>query len=123
MQRLVLFCSIALTAACSGPRANIDASLLEEIQAIRAVDNHAHPVRAVHAGEAPDRDFDALPVDNMEPQSDPTGLRADSPQLAEAQRALFGGKEHQREIARQQGDNSPLGCWIRPASKPWWPIA
>jgi predicted TIM-barrel fold metal-dependent hydrolase len=110
MQRLALFCSIALTAACSGPRANIDASLLEEIQAIRAVDNHAHPVRAVHAGEAPDRDFDALPVDNMEPQSDPTGLRADSPQLAEAQRALFGGKEHQREIARQQGDNYP--AWV-----------
>jgi len=110
MQRLVLFCSIALTAACSGPRANIDASLLEEIQAIRAVDNHAHPVRAVHAGETPDRDFDALPVDNMEPQSDPTGLRADSPQLAEAQRALFGGKEHQREIARQQGDNYP--AWV-----------
>ncbi|HXS98454.1 MAG TPA: amidohydrolase family protein [Candidatus Limnocylindrales bacterium] len=110
MQRLVLFCSITLTAACSGPRANIDSGLLEEIQAIRAVDNHAHPVRAVHAGEAPDRDFDALPVDNMEPQSDPTGLRADSPQLAEAQRALFGGKEHQRDIARQQGDNYP--AWV-----------
>jgi hypothetical protein len=41
-----------------------------EIDRIRAIDNHAHPVGALNSGEQ-DRDFDALPVDNMEPASDP----------------------------------------------------
>jgi uncharacterized protein len=40
--------------------------------------------------EASDREFDALPVDNMAPQSDPVALRADYPGLHDAWMALFG---------------------------------
>jgi hypothetical protein len=67
-----------------------DPDLAGEIAHIRAIDNHAHPVRVVGAGEQPDRDFDALPVDNMEPQSDPVGLRPDAPGLLDAWHRLYG---------------------------------
>ncbi len=52
----------------------VDPGIAEEIAHIKAIDNHAHPVRVVLNGE-PDRFFDALPVDNMEPSSDPLALR------------------------------------------------
>jgi len=38
------------------------------IEQTKAIDNHAHP-RPPHARFHKDRDFDALPVDNMEPES------------------------------------------------------
>jgi hypothetical protein len=41
------------------------------IEGIKAIDNHAHPVLTDPA----DREFDALPVDSMEPQSDPVVYR------------------------------------------------
>src|ERR1700689_1016607 len=62
--------------------------LAPEIARIRAIDNHAHPVRVVGSGEQ-DREFDALPVDNMEPSSDPVYLRPGAPGIVEAWRALF----------------------------------
>src|SRR5579883_1637645 len=68
-----------------------DPQLLAEINRIQAIDNHAHPVRPAAAGEAPDRDYDALPVDNLEPQSDPLRLRPTSPELAEARRVIKRG--------------------------------
>src|ERR1043165_7465354 len=70
--RIALF---AVTAACLSCTATdshgIDRRLAPEIAGIKAVDNHAPPVRPTAAGEAPDMEFDALPVDNLEAQSDP----------------------------------------------------
>ena len=57
---------------CAHEREAVDGQLAGEIAAIRAIDNHAHPALVVKD----DRGFDALPVDNMEPQSDPVALRA-----------------------------------------------
>jgi hypothetical protein len=54
---------------------DIDPELASEIARIKAIDNHAHPVRPVAAGEAPDMEFDALPVDHLEPASDPVRTR------------------------------------------------
>src|SRR5579875_177400 len=62
--------------------------LAKEIDSIPAFDNHAHPMLSPPA-DATDREFDALPVDNMAPQTDPVALRADWPPLADAWRALF----------------------------------
>jgi hypothetical protein len=87
-----------------------DPGLLAEIQQIRAIDNHAHPVRVSGAREPPDREFDALPVDNMEPQSDPVNLRPQSPAIAAAAQALFGGPGGKQRIQREQGDNYP--AWV-----------
>src|SRR5580658_4972190 len=68
-----------LTACTQQPP--IDPQLAAEIEKIKAIDNHAHPVRP---GNPPDNDFDALPVDHMEPYPDPIRTRPDSPIAAEA---------------------------------------
>jgi len=81
---------LLLTACGRGPQPAADAPLAAEIARIRAIDNHAHPVRATAAGEQPDRDFDALPVDNMEPQSIFVNWRPDAPGLLDAWRRLYG---------------------------------
>jgi len=49
----------------------VDPQVASAIEGIKAIDNHAHPVLADPA----DREFDALPVDSMEPQSDPVAYR------------------------------------------------
>ena len=99
-----------LSAGCAPrPQALADPDLLAEIQSIRAIDNHAHPVRVVAAGEQPDRGFDALPVDNMEPQSDPVNLRPGAPALADAARALYGAQPKARTI-EEKGERYP--AWV-----------
>ena len=78
--RRYLAAALMLLAGCSqAPTPAADPELSAEIQRIRAIDNHAHPVRFTAPGEPADRFFDALPVDNMEPQSDPVNLRPNAP--------------------------------------------
>ena len=43
-----------------------DASLLDEINHIKAIDNHSHPPALDNAGQLDD-DYDALPCDPLEP--------------------------------------------------------
>ncbi|HTE45721.1 MAG TPA: amidohydrolase family protein [Gemmatimonadaceae bacterium] len=99
MQRL--FAAVALATlvalpACNndstvgGDGAGIDADLARTIAAIKAIDNHAHPVRPTPAGEKPDDEFDALPVDHLEPQSDPLRQRPKAPIVAAAHKELYG---------------------------------
>src|ERR1039458_1636218 len=86
-----LVAATLLFSACGrAPLPLADPGLAAEIGRIRAIDNHAHPVRVVATGEPPDRDFDALPVDNMEPQSDLLGLRPGAPAIVEAWHTLYG---------------------------------
>ncbi|HEY0476493.1 MAG TPA: hypothetical protein VGD37_03165 [Kofleriaceae bacterium] len=70
------------------PPGDIDPQLARLLATTPAIDNHAHPVLPP-PGLATDRGFDALPVDNMEPQTDPAAWRPDSLQLAEAWKALW----------------------------------
>jgi hypothetical protein len=67
----------------------IDPQIAHEIAGIQAIDNHAHPVLAPPA-MATDREFDALPADSLEPQTDPVALRPDYPLLGAAWKALYG---------------------------------
>src|SRR5271165_2640529 len=103
--------ALALTAACGpAPKTTLaDPDLAAEIDKIRAIDNHAHPVRVVAAGEAPDRNFDALPVDNMEPQSDPVNMRPGAPALLDAQHALWAAQPKAR-IMQEKGEQYP--AWV-----------
>jgi hypothetical protein len=78
--RLLPVALLCLT-ACTQPTPRVDPQLASEIEKIKAVDNHAHPVRP---GNPPDNDFDALPVDHMDPYPDPVRSRLDSPIVAEA---------------------------------------
>jgi hypothetical protein len=67
----------------------VDPEIAAHIYSVKAFDNHAHPVLPPPA-DATDRDFDALPVDNMEPETDIVAWRADNPQLPLAWKALWG---------------------------------
>jgi uncharacterized protein len=66
----------------------IDPGIAQQIAAIWAVDNHAHPVLAPPLDKT-DREFDALPAASLEPQSDPVALRPDFPLLGAAWKALY----------------------------------
>ncbi len=80
--------AIAQNAIPADPDLGIDPALLRRIAALRAIDNHAPPVLPPPA-DAADRDFDALPVDNMEPETDIVAWRPDNPQLPAAWKALW----------------------------------
>lgn len=106
---LSLCLSLAAHAQHRGPAAGakvpagIDPAIARVIAETPAFDNHAHPVLPPPA-MATDREFDALPVDNMEPQTDPIALRPDFPPLADAWSALWGyhGKAPLPQQAQQQ---------------------
>jgi hypothetical protein len=87
----------------------IDPEIWSEIQQIRAIDNHAHPVRVVQNGPA-DREFDALPVDHLEPSSDPLNMRPNAPVVLEAAKALYGSGGGRASVMREKGDSYP--AWV-----------
>src|ERR1700733_10651272 len=89
LRRLLLALALATAATPLAQQPSIDRALAREIDSIPAIDNHAHPMRSPPA-DAADREFDPLPVDSMEPESDPLAWRLDFPALADAWRALYG---------------------------------
>ncbi|HEV2448195.1 MAG TPA: amidohydrolase family protein [Candidatus Sulfopaludibacter sp.] len=109
---LAIAAAICLAACNRAPLPLADEGLAAEIRGIRAIDNHAHPVRYTAPGEPADRGFDALPVDNMEPQSDPVNLRPSAPAIAEAWLALYGrdGKAARQRLIEQKRDDYP--AWV-----------
>src|SRR5262245_57083368 len=121
---LFLLLPVAVPAsACGGRPSGIDRGIAAEIGQIRAIDHHAHPVRVVGRGERPDRDFDALPVDNMEPSSDPVNLRPDAPVIVDAWSALSGytytdlrgdhlkeARERKQHVIEEKADRFP--AWV-----------
>jgi len=72
---------------------DIDPAIARVIAATPAIDNHAHPMLPP-PNDATDRNFDALPVDNMAPQTDPVAWRPDWPEQHDAWLALFGVNLH-----------------------------
>jgi predicted TIM-barrel fold metal-dependent hydrolase len=129
MKRIVvtLACLLALNSSSSfAPRASAqadaDRALVEEIYKIRAIDNHAHPMRATREGEE-DREFDALIPDTLEPSPLPVRLRPDNPEFFGAWREFWGYRHddlteaHAREIRdarrramNERGDGYP--AWV-----------
>jgi predicted TIM-barrel fold metal-dependent hydrolase len=91
--RPLIFVAVALIPslgwAQAGPSpGEIDPDIARIIAAVPVIDNHAHPVLPP-PNLASDRNFDALPVDAMEPQTDPAAWRPDSLALADAWKALW----------------------------------
>ncbi len=87
----LLAAPFALRAQAAPPSAverDIDPAIAARIATLQATDNHAHPVLPP-PDNATDRDFDALPVDNMEPETDTVAWRPDNPQLTLAWKALW----------------------------------
>lgn len=106
---------LTLLLGCRTPReplADADPDLEKEIEAVRAIDNHAHPVRVIAPGQPPDREFDALPVDNMEPESDPVNLRPGAPAALEAAKSLYSTSDRatKQRFAKEKGGQYP--AWV-----------
>jgi predicted TIM-barrel fold metal-dependent hydrolase len=91
----------------------IDSQLAAEIARIKAIDNHAHPVRPTLGGDK-DTDYDALPVESMEPYTEPVRTREGSPLVLEALRSLFGNAKDFRERKRQLLEEKGAGYanWV-----------
>src|SRR5215475_14524037 len=94
-----------LFASCARELPVVDPQLAAGIAGIKAIDNHAHPVLSSPG----DREFDALPVDNMEAQSDPVALRPNSEAVKAASKALYGNSTKAAMI-QQKGDQYP--AWV-----------
>jgi uncharacterized protein len=70
-------------------QAPIDSGLAHYINAIRAIDNHAHPMVPIAPGAPADTDFDALPLDGIPPFEVPNRLKPDDLIWRAAQGALY----------------------------------
>jgi predicted TIM-barrel fold metal-dependent hydrolase len=102
MKLLALLLALAPLAPAQ-PR--IDPAIAAEIAKIKAIDNHAHPVLPAPG----DTGYDALPVEHMDPYTEPVRTRLGSPLAAEATRQLFGDARPQ-DLIDQKRDGYP--AWI-----------
>jgi len=125
MKKYALLSSLFLLAAATLalPQSGIDRDLLNEINKIKAIDNHAHPVKYVAAGEPADTEFDALPLDVITPFPLPVRLSPTNPEFIGAWHDMYRyshndmSEAHLRElittkqrVLKQNGDRTP--AWI-----------
>src|SRR5690348_10776873 len=77
----------------------VDSALARYIAPIRAIDNHAHPMRPLPPGALPDTEFDALPLDGIPPFPIPWRLTLEAPVWSRAARALYGARAGDSGVA------------------------
>lgn len=126
MQRFVLAIAASLLTAVPNvavSQAPPDSTLVAYIATIRAIDNHAHPMRVVPPGAPADTEFDALPLDGIPPFPVPWRLRLENPEWRVAQSALFGipntGSDsafretlHSRRANEMKADGDGYPSWV-----------
>jgi len=119
---LALIVSLAYSFECRA-QSGIDRDLLNEIYKIKAIDNHAHPLKYVAEGEKADDEYDALPLDVMEPFPLPVRLNPSNAEFIRAWHDLYGYRHddmsdaHMRELVgikqralKERGEGFP--AWI-----------
>jgi len=117
---LVLVVCAALVAPRASAQTPVDSALASYINAIKAIDSHAHPMLPVAPGAPPDTDFDALPLDGVPPFPLQARLRPENSEWRDAQRALYGVTttdtgaaardaiaSAQRRVAQREGERFP----------------
>ena len=88
-----LFALVMLAVAPGVParaQGGVDSALARYIASVRAIDNHAHPMRPIPSGAPADSEFDALPLDGLPPFGLPSRIRTENPEWRTAQGAVFG---------------------------------
>lgn len=121
--RLFLLACVCFFSTNIHAQTRADADLLNDISGIKAIDNHAHPLKYVAAGEKADDEFDALPLDALEPFPLPLRLHPTNPEFIGAWRALYRyahndmSEAHMRELLaakqrllKERGDSFP--AWV-----------
>src|SRR5882762_11744839 len=120
--RLLLVC-VCFLSFHANAQTRADPDLLNEISKIKAIDNHAHPLKYVAAGEKPDDEFDALPLDAIVPFPLPVRLNPSNAEFIRAWHDLY-GYSHQdmsaahlaelmktkQRINSERGDSFP--AWV-----------
>lgn len=92
-RRFVLSIALLIVASTqAAAQSPADPELLAVIKQIKAIDNHAHPLKVVRAGEPADHDFDALPLEGIEPFPLPLRLELDNPEFITAWQEMYGYK-------------------------------
>lgn len=86
---LILWFGLGVLPAQVPGQSGIDRDLLSEISKIKAIDNHAHPVKYVARGEKADDEYDALPLDAIPPFALPVRLTATNLEFVRAWRDLY----------------------------------
>lgn len=86
----ILLCLLLATGSMKvGAQSGVDRDLLAEIFKIKAIDNHAHPLKYVAPGEKPDDEFDALPLDAIVPFPLPVRLSPTNLEFVRAWHDLY----------------------------------
>src|SRR5713101_9222375 len=80
----LLICGACLLTFPVGAQTRADADLVVEISKIKAIDNHAHPLKYVAEGEKPDDEYDALPLEAIEAFPLPVRLNPGNPEFIRA---------------------------------------
>ena len=120
----ILMCLLLATGSAQvRAQVAVDRDLLAEISRIKAIDNHAHPLKYVAEGEKPDDEFDALPLDAIVAFPLPVRLSPTNLEFVRAWRDLYRyshndmSEAHLRELlaAKQQvlkerGESFP--AWV-----------
>jgi uncharacterized protein len=117
MKLCCLVFAIAATAAAQ------DAALLADIEKIRVIDNHGHPLGVTGPNEKPDDEYDALTFEEMEPFPTLVRIRPDNPEYIQAWRLLYGYPQNEinetnlkammarkQAVMRREGDHYP--SWV-----------
>ena len=84
----VMAFALLIPAAAVG-QAPVDSALARYVNAIRAIDDHAHPMRPIAPGAPADSEYDALPLDGIPAFGVPNRLKTDDPIWRAAQQALY----------------------------------
>jgi hypothetical protein len=106
VKRFLLSLLLVLVACRRTSPGRIDAMLAGEIDKIQAIDNHAHPVAP--AGDPPDKDYDALPVEQLEASLDPARMRPGAAAIREAHRELGEDRNNPARVL----DHAGIGIMI-----------
>jgi hypothetical protein len=95
-KRIVVALYLVMASTCIHVNAQEAAykNLFNEILKIKAIDNHAHPLKYVAQGEKPDDEFDALPIDAIPAFPLPVRLSATNPEFIHAWHDLYGYSYH-----------------------------
>ena len=119
----IVFALMIISPLSISAQTSADPELLTEINNIKAIDHHAHPLRHVSEGEKPDDEYDALPLDAIGLFPLPIRVAPANPEFIHAWRQLYGYKHNdmseahvqellaiKKRVLSEQGQNFP--AWV-----------
>lgn len=86
---LILLLSLGVLPTRVSSQSGVDRDLLSEISKIKAIDNHAHPLKYVAPGEKADAEYDALPLEAIPPFPFPVRLTPTNLEFVGAWRDMY----------------------------------